>query len=341
MENKLPLKKINEPRVIIVSVVVILFLLGLVLKPILSKGEESKKKIRLASTKNSSIIDGLPKSYADIEPENKPISPPPIEPPKPTVQEEIQVKQNPTVIIQPVKKEPSEFEKALMDGKTSGISFPGFKPVKKKLAKENRHSITVSLKKPGSKYLIQAGTSISAITVTAINSGLPGHIVARVNRNIYDNISGQFLLIPQGSKLIGSYGSSIKLNQKRIEISWREIKLPDGSTVDLGKGQPGIGLQGMSGISGDIDNHFLSNAFSIFSVALLHSTANQISKSNKGTLEGDVSEDVAGDVADAGSDIFRQQIQLGPTIKIPIGSPVKVLVVNDLEFKEPYNVKAF
>ncbi|MBT6339528.1 MAG: TrbI/VirB10 family protein [Desulfobacula sp.] len=284
-------------------------------------------------------------------------------PPKPQaldmpVVEDIPVKEKPAVIIpikrkvhfKPVRKvtvkpkkiEPTKLEKAVAKGVTSGIGFASFKAVKlKPKKKEARNSIKGSLKRPGSKYMIQAGTNISAITVSAINSDLPGHVIARVDRNVFNSVTGDHLLIPQSSKLIGNYSSNLKLNQKRIQVIWKEIKLPDGSTVDLGKGQPGVGNQGMSGVAGNVDNHFFSNAASIFSVALLNSSAKQISNASNGTLKDDVSGDVASDVANAGSDVFKEQIQLGPTIKIPIASKIKILIINDLEFEEAYNAEPF
>ncbi len=360
MNKKHSVNTLKEGWIISLSALVVIVLLGLILTPILSSS--NKKSIRTTSTENLPMLKNLPKNYTDIE-EIKNPEPPVNGPPKPQahdmpVVENIPVKEKPAVIspirkkvrFKPARKvtvkskkiEPTKLEKAVAKGMASGIGFASFKAAKSKPKKqEGRNSIKGSLKRPGSKYMIQAGTNISAITVSAINSDLPGHIIARVDRNVFDSVTGDHLLIPQSSKLIGNYSSNLKLNQKRIQVIWKEIKLPDGSTVDLGKGQPGVGNQGMSGVAGNVDNHFFSNAASIFSVALLNSSAKQISNASNGTLEDDVSGDVASDVANAGSDIFREQIQLGPTIKIPIASKIKILIVNDLEFEESYNAKPF
>ena len=369
MEETLPVKRLKEGWIISLAALVVIVLLGLILTPILSSN--NKKSIRITSTENLPMLKGLQKSYADVEPEKEDIkdaelpvqiSPSPPISYKPNVKYglpvNIPIKEKPVVItpinkkmqfkparkvtIKPQKIEQTKLERAVAKGVTSGIGFASFKAVKSKpKKKEARDSIKGSLKRSGSKYMIQAGTNISAITVSAINSDLPGHVIARVDLNVFDSVTGEHLLIPQSSKLIGNYSSNLKLNQKRIQVIWKEIKLPDGSTVDLGKGQPGVGNQGMSGVAGTVDNHFFSNAASIFSVALLNSSAKQISNASNGTLEDDVSGDVASDVANAGSDIFREQIQLGPTIKIPIGSKMKILIINDLEFEEAYNAEPF
>jgi type IV secretory pathway VirB10-like protein len=37
-----------------------------------------------------------------------------------------------------------------------------------------------------------------------IHSDLPGQVTAQVTENVYDSPTGQYLLVPQGARLIGS-----------------------------------------------------------------------------------------------------------------------------------------
>lgn len=59
------------------------------------------------------------------------------------------------------------------------------------------------LQAPASPYTVMAGTIIPAALVTGINSDLPGEIIAEVTQPVYDTTTGHYLLIPQGSRLIG------------------------------------------------------------------------------------------------------------------------------------------
>ena len=63
--------------------------------------------------------------------------------------------------------------------------------------------------RPLSKYEIKAGWDIPAVLEQALNSDLPGEIRALVRENVYDTASGNYLLIPQGSRLVGIYDSRI------------------------------------------------------------------------------------------------------------------------------------
>lgn len=70
------------------------------------------------------------------------------------------------------------------------------------------------LERPASAFVVQAGTIIPGALVTGIRSDLPGQITAQVTQHVYDSSSGRFLLIPQGSKLIGVYDSQVTFGQR-------------------------------------------------------------------------------------------------------------------------------
>ncbi|MGH7086544.1 MAG: TrbI/VirB10 family protein, partial [Acetobacteraceae bacterium] len=62
---------------------------------------------------------------------------------------------------------------------------------------------------------MQAGTIIPAALITAVNSDLPGDVIAQVTENVYDTATGRSLLIPQGTRLYGRYDSLISFAQTR------------------------------------------------------------------------------------------------------------------------------
>ena len=74
-----------------------------------------------------------------------------------------------------------------------------------------------------SPYQVMAGTLIPASLVTGINSDLPGTIVAQVTQPVYDTVTGQYVLIPQGSRLIGRYQSEVSFGQDRALVTWDRI----------------------------------------------------------------------------------------------------------------------
>jgi type IV secretory pathway VirB10-like protein len=71
------------------------------------------------------------------------------------------------------------------------------------------------------KYEVKAGWLIPAVLEQQLNSDLPGFIRALVRENVYDTVSGQYILIPAGSTLVGIYNSHVGYGQKALQAVWR------------------------------------------------------------------------------------------------------------------------
>lgn len=90
--------------------------------------------------------------------------------------------------------------------------------------------------------------------MTGLNSDLPGLVTAQVTENTYDSVTGQTLLIPQGSRLIGSYDSVVAFGQSRALVVWQRIILPDGSSIRIDN-VPATDTEGYAGLTDRIDRH--------------------------------------------------------------------------------------
>ena len=87
---------------------------------------------------------------------------------------------------------------------------------------------------PASSYVVQAGNIIPASLITGIRSDLPGQITAQVTESIFDSPTGRFLLIPQGTRLIGVYDSQVSFGQSRVLLVWTRLIMPNGRSIVLG-----------------------------------------------------------------------------------------------------------
>ncbi|CAL7962561.1 exported hypothetical protein [Gammaproteobacteria bacterium] len=112
--------------------------------------------------------------------------------------------------------------------------------------------------KPFSKHHVQAGTKIQAALITGIGASSAGAIVVKIKQDVYDTATGKYLLIPEGSKLLGEYAShnvsSDQGIQRSIAIWFTRIVRPDGTSILLGK-PDGTDLLGQAGVEGGVDNH--------------------------------------------------------------------------------------
>jgi type IV secretion system protein TrbI len=96
---------------------------------------------------------------------------------------------------------------------------------------------------------------IAAALVTGIRSDIPGQVTAQVTQNVYDSVTGQHLLIPQGSKLIGQYDAEISFGQSRALLVWNRLILPDGRSIILER-LPAADPQGYAGLEDRVDYHW-------------------------------------------------------------------------------------
>lgn len=185
------------------------------------------------------------------------------------------------------------------------------------------------LETPASPYVVQAGTLISAALVTGIRSDLPGQITGQVTENVYDSPTGRYLLIPQGSKLIGDYDSQVTFGQSRVLLVWTRLILPNGQSVTLGR-QPGADVQGFSGLQDKVDEHWGA----LFKGALLSTLLSVGSEAGTSGQENNLLQAIRRGASDSisqtGNQVVRRQLNVQPTLTIRPGFPVRIIVNGDL-----------
>lgn len=198
-------------------------------------------------------------------------------------------------------------------------------------------SNTGVLQAPASPYTVMAGTIIPAALVTGINSDLPGQIIAEVTQPVYDTMTGRYLLIPQGSRLIGRYDSQVAFGQRRVLLVWLRLVLPDTSSITLDK-LPGIDQAGYAGLEDSMDWHW-GRILSGAALSTLLGVSSELAVSNQGDVNGntvlalrDSAQDTANQV---GQEITRRNLSIQPTLTIRPGFQVYVMVNKDLVLR-PY-----
>lgn len=200
----------------------------------------------------------------------------------------------------------------------------------------NKNSIGI-LKNP-SQYMVSEGTLISAILLSEINTDLPGPILARVSHNIWDSKTGQTLLIPQNSKLIGEYNSTVGHGQNRAQIVWTRIIYPNQQSIDLGR-MVGVDKKATSGSAGTVDNHYDKVALALLMTTTLGAGV-RITRGkydpNTASIGDDIGNSLAQETARIGSRIADKSLSVKPTITVPMGERLNIFVEQDLHL-EPYS----
>ncbi len=203
---------------------------------------------------------------------------------------------------------------------------------------------------PASPYILQSGGVIPAILQTEIVSNLPGLITAVVRRDVYDSVTGQYLLIPKGSRLIGEYNSTISYGQKQLQAVFTRLVRPDGTSIVLPGKTSGVDSMGVSGLADQVNNHWsgvigsaaLMTLFSL-PAALAQNQQNQspVYVDGNGNVSGgsygfgssakSASLEALGQSAtQIGTQITQNQLNVQPTITINAGYVFSIMVTKDI-----------
>jgi type IV secretion system protein VirB10 len=181
---------------------------------------------------------------------------------------------------------------------------------------------------PSSPYVVQAGSIIPAALITGIRSDLPGTITAQVTQNIFDSVTGRFLLIPQGSRLIGEYDSQVSFGQNRVLLAWDRLILPDGRSIQLDR-LPGSDASGYSGLQDRVNQHW-GGMLRAALVSTLLSVGTEVGNGDDNDLVRALRKGTSESIGRTGQDLVRRQMNVQPTLTVRPGFQLRVIVTRDI-----------
>lgn len=186
---------------------------------------------------------------------------------------------------------------------------------------------------PISPFVLQAGAVIPAALISGIRSDLPGQITAQVTENVYDSPTGQILLVPQGTRIIGEYDNGVGFGQRRVLLVWKRLLFPNGRSIVLER-QPGTDTQGYAGLEDDVDYHWW-DLMKAAGLSTLLGIGAELATDDNDRLIRAIRDGAQDTINQAGQQIVQRQLQVAPTLTIRPGFPVRVVVTRDLVL-EPY-----
>ena len=197
---------------------------------------------------------------------------------------------------------------------------------------------------PVSALELKAGSLFPCVLISGINSDLPGNIIAQVSENVYDTATGRYLLVPRGSRLIGTYDHQISTGQNRVLVVWSRLIFPDGSSLVLDNLQ-GADQSGFSGFKGTVNRHWNVMLTSALLVALIGAGVEAASPSNSGSVFSNSDKSVgailrertATAIADVLTQVIRKNINRQPTILIKPGYRFMIFAQHDIVFPRIWN----
>jgi type IV secretion system protein TrbI len=186
-----------------------------------------------------------------------------------------------------------------------------------------------SLQKPVSPFTLMAGSIIPASLVTGLNSDLPGFVIGQVTENVYDTVTGRYLLVPQGTKIIGKYDSVVAFGQKRALVIWQRLIRPDGSSLVIDN-LPATDEGGYAGLEDKVDYHTWALLKGI-ALATLLGVGTEVSIGNsENDIIAAIRQSAQENTNQAGQQFVQRQLDVQPTLTVRPGWPLRIIVQKDL-----------
>ncbi|WP_395945537.1 TrbI/VirB10 family protein [Brevundimonas sp.] len=193
------------------------------------------------------------------------------------------------------------------------------------------------LSAPRSPYELKAGSIVSAVLLTGVDTSRPGPVIATVTQNIYDTVTGRRLLAPQGSRLLGRHEGDSRYGDRKAFLAWERLILPNGKSLVL-DAEPGVDAQGATGVQGRVDRRIgalVTGTLFAGAITTLGQMARDEGGRGGGSFLGDAGDAAAIEGARVGGRLIDRELEVRPAIRIQAGGLVRVLVTRDL-ILEPY-----
>ena len=155
------------------------------------------------------------------------------------------------------------------------------------------------------------------------------NIIGQVRENVYDTVTGQHLLIPQGTKLIAGYGSLVGWGQNRILTCWKRLIRPDGTSINL-ECMSGADLAGYAGFQDTVDRHTGRLIAGIILSSFLPAATGRVPNNDNETYAEQMEYNANERIKDAGNQFTKNNLSVQDTIKIRPGFSVNIIVNKDM-----------
>lgn len=194
-------------------------------------------------------------------------------------------------------------------------------------------------------YRVDAGWDIPAVLTSGISSDIPGRVTAQVAENVFDSRTGKHLLVPMGSRLIGTYNSGTISGQERLQVSWVMLTLPDGTQYDI-SGMDATDSAGYAGMTDRVNNHYgrlVTSAFlmSVFGVQSQMAAQNNVGADGKINAQGAIAAAMAQQTNATANQLLQRELRVAPTLEIRPGYRFNVLVARNLIVNKPFRQAAY
>lgn len=181
------------------------------------------------------------------------------------------------------------------------------------------------------------GTIIDTVLTNRLDGDTASPVNCLVTNPVYSH-SGQQVLIPAGSRVLGETKPVRSVGESRLAVAFHRLVFPDGRTVSLDQ-FAGLNQVGDAALHDQVNNHYWATFGAASAIGLISGLGQYLGTVGFGQGTGDRTIVIAGGfgnaTAEATAQVMNRFLNRLPTITIREGHRVKVYLTSDLELP-PY-----
>jgi type IV secretion system protein TrbI len=182
----------------------------------------------------------------------------------------------------------------------------------------------------GKLYRLMEDTIVETVLVNRLAGASSGPVITMVTTDIY-SASGAHLLIPRGTRLLGSVTAVGSLNQERLFIAFHRMIMPDGYSVSLDKFK-GLDVVGQTGLRDLVNHHYVQLFGASLALAAVSATAQIGNNSSFGAYDWgtQMRNGMSEGLGQSAQRVMERFMNILPTFTVRERARVKVMLAGDL-----------
>ena len=180
---------------------------------------------------------------------------------------------------------------------------------------------------PPGFHRIHEGSFVEAVLVTQLSGDFPSPVAAVVAVPFYSG-DRQTVLIPRGSRFVGTAQAVRDQNQSRLAVGFHRLVFPDGRWAELRF--QGLNQVGEGALKDQVDRHYLSTFLAAGGVGILSGLATAGANSYDESLAASAQVGSARSFSQTGIQIMDRFLNRLPTVTVRAGHRLRVWFTADL-----------
>ena len=180
----------------------------------------------------------------------------------------------------------------------------------------------------GRLYRIFEGTVLEGVVTNHIDGGLSGPILVMLTTDYYSH-DHQQLLMPQGTRLIGTVQSVGNAQQRKMFVTFHRAVCPDGFSLDFDK-YVGLDPIGTTGLATKVDHGYLMAFGAAAAIGGLGGLAQIGNNGSTLSASTEIRNGISEQSAAEGEQVLNHFLNRLPVITLKEGSRARVYVGRDI-----------